>query len=190
MFSQDVQLTFSLAVREAQRRHHEYLTSEHLLYALLFEDNGQKIIINCGGDLEALKETLESYFEEHLQSLPEVEIEIPEQTVSLQRILQRAVMHVQSSGKEEATVGDILAALLDEDKTYASRLLESQGVTRLDVLNYISHGITAVPEVSSESAERPQTRKTKSKEAPGKTAPAESDPLQAYTIDLLEKARA
>ena len=137
MFSQDVQITFSLAVREAQRRHHEYLTSEHLLYALLFEETGQQIIVNCGGDLEQLKEVLELYFEEHLQSLPENPVDIPEQTVGLQRILQRAVMHVQSSGKEEATVGDLLASILDEERSYASRLLESQGVTRLDVLNFI-----------------------------------------------------
>jgi ATP-dependent Clp protease ATP-binding subunit ClpA len=187
MFSQDVQLTFSLAVREAQRRHHEYLTSEHLLYALLFEENGQQIIINCGGDLEQLKETLEAYFDEHLQSLPDTPVDIPEQTVGLQRILQRAVMHVQSSGKEEANVGDVLAAILDEERSYASRLLEAQGVTRLDVLNYISHGITAVPEIPPESGERQAPRR--SKNAAGKSAQSETDPLQAYTIDLLEKAR-
>ncbi|PLX80991.1 MAG: ATP-dependent Clp protease ATP-binding subunit ClpA, partial [Desulfuromonas sp.] len=121
MFSQDVQLTFSLAVREAQRRHHEYLTSEHLLYAVLFEEGGQQIIQNCGGDIAQLKESLDAYFDEHLQSLPEATVDIPEQTVGLQRILQRTVMHIQSAGKEEATVGDLLASILDEEKSYAAR---------------------------------------------------------------------
>ncbi len=188
MFNQDVQITFSLAVREAQRRHHEYLTSEHLLYALLFEENGQQIIRNCGGDLEQLKETLETYFEEHLQSLPELSADIPEQTVGLQRILQRTVMHIQSAGKDEATTGDLLAAILDEEKSYASRLLESQGVTRLDVLNYISHGITTPPQAPPENDERPAIRR--SKDGKEKGAQADTDPLRAYTIDLLEKARA
>lgn len=188
MFSQDVQITFSLAVREAQRRHHEYLTSEHLLYALLFEESGQQIIRNCGGDLEQIKEILETYFEEHLQSLPEAPVDIPEQTVSLQRILQRTVMHIQSAGKEEATVGDILAAIVDEDKSYASRLLESQGVTRLAVLNFISHGIATAPSTPPENDERPTIRRSKvEKEKGGQT---NSDPLSAYTVDLLAKARA
>ena len=188
MFNQDVQITFSLAVREAQRRHHEYLTSEHLLYALLFEENGQQIILNCGGDLEQLKETLETYFEEHLQSLPELLADVPEQTVGLQRILQRTVMHTQSAGKDEATTGDLLAAILDEEKSYASRLLESQGVTRLDVLNYISHGVTTPPQAPPENDERPAIRR--SKDGKEKGAQADTDPLRVYTIDLLEKARA
>lgn len=141
MFSQDVQITFSLAVREAQRRRHEYLTVEHVLYALLFEENGQQIIRKCGADLAVLKAALVTYFDEHLQSLPDLRDEVPEQTVSLQRILQRTVMHVQSSGKETASVGDILAALLAEEKTFAVLLLEEHGVSRYDVVNILSHGL-------------------------------------------------
>lgn len=187
MFSQDVQITFSLAVREAQRRHHEFLTSEHLLYALLFEEYGQQVIQNCGGDLEQLKETLEAYFEEHLQSFPEAQIEIPEQTVSLQRILQRTVLHTQSAGKEEATTGDLLAAILDEEKCYATRLLESYGVTRLDVLNFISHGISTAARSSVESDAQPTIKRNHPEK--GKPAQGESDPLTLYAIDLLAKAR-
>ncbi|PLY00286.1 MAG: ATP-dependent Clp protease ATP-binding subunit ClpA [Desulfuromonas sp.] len=187
MFSQDVQLTFSLAVREAQRRHHEFLTSEHLLYALLFEDFGQQIIRNCGGDLEQLKQTLESYFEEHIQSLPEASIDVPEQTVSLQRILQRTVMHTQSSGKEEANTGDLLAAMLDEEKCYATRLLESFGVTRLDVLNYISHGISAAPHNPPEDDGQATPRPKKSERS--KLGQDDADPLSLFAVDLLAKAR-
>jgi ATP-dependent Clp protease ATP-binding subunit ClpA len=108
MFSQEVQITFSLAVREAQRRHHEYLTSEHVLYAMLFEEQGQEIITSCGGDLEKLRLTLETFFSEKMERVPGEEEFVPEQTIGLQRILQRTVLHMQSAGKKEVSVGDLL----------------------------------------------------------------------------------
>jgi len=187
MFSQAVQITFSLAVREAQRRHHEYLTVEHVLYALLFEEHGQQIISHCGGDVGTLKTELDSYFEEHLQAVDELLNDIPEQTISLQRLLQRTVMHVQSSGKEEATVGDILAALLEEKRCYAAHLLEAHGISRYDVLNYISHGIakdvpaaSAEPESSPDDAPVPEPDETKPR--------PQKDPLRSFTVDLIERA--
>ena len=180
MFNQDVQIAFSLAVREAQRRRHEYLTVEHVLYAILFEQSGQQIISECGADLTTLKSALETYFDEHLQPRPEVSDEVPEQTVSLQRILQRTVMHVQSSGKQQASVGDILAALLDEEKTFASLLLEEQGVSRYDVVSYISHGAT------NEAVENEPVRR---KEGDAEKRPkVVKDPLKLYTVNLLEQA--
>ncbi len=181
MFDQDVQIAFSLAVREAQRRRHEYLTVEHLLYAILFEQNGQQIISQCGADLETLKSALETYFDEHLQPLPDTSDDVPEQTVSLQRILQRTVMHVQSSGKQQASVGDILAALLDEEKTFASLLLEEQGVSRYDVVSYISHGVT------NAAIETPQPVRPKEGGAE-KRPKVTKDPLKLYTVNLLEQA--
>ena len=181
MFDQDVQIAFSLAVREAQRRRHEYLTVEHLLYAILFEQNGQQIISQCGADLETLKSALETYFDEHLQPLPDVSDDVPEQTVSLQRILQRTVMHVQSSGKQQASIGDILASLLDEEKTFASLLLEEQGVSRYDVVSYISHGVT------NEAVETPQPVRPKEGDAEKRPKVAK-DPLKLYTVNLLEQA--
>lgn len=181
MFNQDVQITFSLAVREAQRRRHEYLTVEHLLYAILFEQNGQQIISQCGADLESLKSALETYFDEHLQPLPEVSDDVPEQTVSLQRILQRTIMHVQSSGKQQASIGDILAALLDEEKTFASLLLEEQGVSRYDIVSYISHGVASEPE------ENPQPVQPK-EGGDEKRSKVAKDPLKLYTVNLLEQA--
>jgi ATP-dependent Clp protease ATP-binding subunit ClpA len=181
MFNQDVQITFSLAVREAQRRRHEYLTTEHVLYAILFEENGQQIISRCGADPDVLKRALETYFDEQLQALSEVHDDVPEQTVSLQRILQRTVMHVQSSGKETATVGDILAALLDEEKTFAALLLEEHGISRYDVVNYISHGLQNEPEEVVQPA-------TPSESEGKKQAKVVKDPLKLYTVNLLEQA--
>ena len=89
MFNQDVQITFSLAVRESQRRHHEFLTTEHVLYAMLFDEQAQEILRACGGDVDTLREDLELYFDQHLESLEQTDEDMPEQTVGLQNVLQR-----------------------------------------------------------------------------------------------------
>jgi ATP-dependent Clp protease ATP-binding subunit ClpA len=183
MFSQEVQITFTLAVREAQRRQHEYLTTEHVLYAMLYEETGQEIIRHCGGDLPTLRELLEDFLAHQLETLPRDEDAVPEQTVGLQRVLQRTVLHLHSAGKKEITVGDILAAILEEKNSHASHFLASQGISRLDVLNYISHGVTKAREETDPSSpgqeEEPDT---------GKSAPSR-DPLSLFTINLVEKAR-
>jgi len=186
MFSQDVQIAFTLAVREAQRRRHEYLTTEHVLYGLLFEQLGQQIISDCGGDIELLKRHLEEFFDQHLETLPEdmEDDEVPRQTQALQRMLQRTVLHMQSSEQEEVGIGDLLAAIFEEDNSHACYFLQKQGIERVDVLDYISHGAGASAQNDS------------SEEAPIEPAPQEQgkpqtrplDPLKAYTIDLLARA--
>ncbi len=187
MFNHDVQLTFSLAVREAQRRHHEYLTSEHVLYAMLFDDTAQEILRNCGGEIAVLERQLEDFFGQYLETLPAEEEAVPEQTIGLQRILQRSVMHMQAAGKDEITVGDVLAAILEERSSHAAQILEGQGVTRLDVLNFISHGVAKVPpqeERSGAAAAQPGEEN-----APAKGGAPVRDPLAAYTVNLLQRAR-
>lgn len=184
MFSQEVQITFSLAVREAQRRHHEYLTTEHVLYAMLFEEQGQEIISACGGDIDSIREELEDFFIRKLESLPGEEEAVPEQTVGLQRVLQRTVVHMHSAGKKEITVGDVLAAILEEKNSHAAHFLEAQGIGRLEVLQYISH---RMPRVSPEG-----NPGTPAPEQEGEAAPKSSpgrDPLAAYTVNLLARAR-
>ncbi|BCR03906.1 ATP-dependent Clp protease ATP-binding subunit ClpA [Desulfuromonas versatilis] len=188
MFSQEVQITFSLAVREAQRRHHEYLTTEHVLYAMLFEESGQELLRNCGGDLELLRSELEEFFSSQLEPLPGSEESVPEQTVGLQRVLQRTVIHMHSAGKQQILVGDVLAAILEERNSHAAQLLESQGLSRLDVLNFISHGVAKVPgEEKSNSQPAPEGGEEPAP-APKKGAPAR-DPLEAFTVNLVERAR-
>lgn len=186
MFNQEVQITFSLAVREAQRRHHEYLTTEHVLYAMLFEEHGQEIIVHCGGDLASLRELLEGYFSQHLPSVTADEEAMPQQTLGLQRVLQRTVEHMQAAGKKEITVGDVLAAILEERQSHAAHFLAEQGVSRLDVLNYISHRLSKVPQAGSAE---PAPGREGEQAAPAKGSPAK-DPLAAFTVNLLEQARA
>jgi ATP-dependent Clp protease ATP-binding subunit ClpA len=187
MFNHDVQIAFTLAVREAQRRRHEYLTTEHILYALLFEGSGQQIIVVCGGDVEELKRQLEDFFDKHLVSLPaEVEDdEIPRQTLALQRMLQRTVLHMQSSNQEEVGVGDLLAAILEEENSHACYFLAGQGIERVDLLDYISHGLgTSASEPAQDQPSAPQS------DDGGKPKKAANDPLKAFTHDLVARAKA
>ena len=186
MFNQDVQITFSLAVREAQRRHHEFLTTEHVLYAMLFDEHGQEILQACGGDVDLLRTDLELYFEQHLESLEHLDEEMPEQTIGLQNVLQRTVAHMQASGGGEIGVGDILAALLEQEDCLAAQILKAEGLSRLDVLNYVSHGISKVPLQDVEPEQR-ESEEQPRKSQEGKPA-KKVNPLEAYTVNLLERA--
>ncbi len=186
MFNQDVQITFSLAVREAQRRHHEFLTTEHVLYAMLFDEHGQEILQACGGDVDLLRTDLELYFEQHLESLEHLDEEMPEQTIGLQNVLQRTVTHMQASGGDEIGVGDILAALLEQEDCLAAQILKAEGLSRLDVLNYVSHGISKVPLQDVEPEQR-ESEEQPRKSQEGKPA-KKVDPLEAFTVNLLERA--
>lgn len=187
MFNQDVQIAFTLAVREAQRRRHEYLTTEHVLYALLFEGVGQQILTACGGDVEGLKEQLESFFDLHLEHLPEgiEDEEVPRQTLALQRMLQRTVLHMQASNQREVGVGDLLAAILEEENSHACFFLQNQGIERVDLLDYISHG-AATESGSEKPQERPSEQQPGEKGKPKQKTP---DPLESYTIDLICRAK-
>lgn len=186
MFNQDVQIAFSLAVREAQRRHHEFLTTEHVLYALLFEDPGRDVVLACGGEVERLRRELENFFDQHLETIDVEDDFIPEQTIGLQQVLQRTVSHMQSSGKEEIGLGDLLAAILEQENSHAAFLLREEGVTRFDVLSYISHGMTRAPQQNIEQHKAAPSEQRE--QAPGKKTVRRVDPLQSYTINLRERA--
>ncbi len=186
MFNQDVQITFSLAVREAQRRRHEFLTTEHVLYAMLFDERGQEILRACGGDVDSLRADLELYFEQHLEALEQDDEEMPEQTVGLQNVLQRTVTHMQSSGRQEIGIGDIISALLEQEDCLAAQILLAEGLSRLDVLNYVSHGISKVPSRPAEPEQREPDEQVK--QAPESKPAKKVDPLEAFTVNLLVRA--
>src|SRR3954467_12435746 len=148
MFSPALEVILNIAFREAISRGHAYLTLEHLLYALAHDPDGERILAACGVDLQQLRRDLDHYLDESIEKQRRGSAKDPEQTVAFRRVLQTAILHVQSAQREEANAGDILAAMLQQPKTYAAELLTEHGVTRLDILNYISHGITKTPQPS------------------------------------------
>ncbi len=188
MFNQDVQITFSLAVREAQRRHHEFLTTEHVLYAMLFDDQGREILQACGSDIDTLRGDLELYFEQHFETLEETDDDMPEQTVGLQNVLQRTVTHMQSSGREEIGIGDVLSAILEQEDCLAAQILQAEGLSRLDVLNYVSHGISKGSFQNAEPEPEQHEPDEQTKQSPGSKPTKKINPLEAFTINLLERA--
>lgn len=143
MISKEFEATLGAALRESRERRHEYLCNEHVLFALLHDPRGAEILRACGGNLAHLEQQLEDFFEEELDQVPENVEHIPRQTAAFERLLERAFLHVQFSGRDEVDAGDILAAMLEEEDSHAAWILQEDGITRLDVLNYISHGIAA-----------------------------------------------
>src|SRR3990167_10303305 len=144
MIGKEVQATLSLALAEAKRRRHEFVCIEHLLFALLQDNDAGAAIVHCGGDIARLKKSLEEFFDTHMARLPAGMERGPQQTLGFHRVLQRTVLHAQSAEKKEIHGGDLLAAIFREPDSYAAYLLEEQGITRLDVINYISHGISKI----------------------------------------------
>ena len=186
MFSASLELILNVAYREAASRRNTHLTLEHLLYALAHDPEGERTLAACGANLPALRRTLDEFLGT-LETFGKGErAREPAQTLGFRRALQTAVLHVQSAGKDEVRSGDVLAAILQQPKAYAAQLLEAQGITRLDILNYISHGISKVPLITGETESR-----TDGVEAgPGEDGPTTArDPLAAYAVNLTEHAR-
>ena len=181
MISKELEGTLKTALKEAQGRRHEYLCLEHLLYALLQDKDASRAIINCGGDIERLRKSLEEFFNGELETLPAGFDQEPQQTLSFHRVLQRAVIHAQSAERKEINGGNLLIAMFRESDSYAVYLLEDQGITRFDVVNYVSHGISKI----STGEDWPQSEQ----EHDDEEKPAQRvKPLQAFTVNLVNKA--
>ena len=179
MISKELSATLGFAVREAKKRRHEYVSIEHVLYAILHDSTGVDIIEKCGGDVDNLLQVLETFFKEQIESIAEEEQYVLQQTIGFQRVIQRAVNHTRSAEKPEVSISDILASILQEEDSHAVFFLGEEGVTRLDVLNYISHDIAKLSfEVSEETdSEKEKGAKKKKK-----------NQLEVFTTDLVEKA--
>ena len=191
MIKKELEMAFAAAVREAQKHRHEMLTVEHLLYALLYDEMGSRILITCGADIDELKTQLEGFFADKIEKLAEGANKEIIQSIGVQRVLQRAMMHVQAAEKGEMDAGDVLASIFEEEGSYAVYFLKSYGITRLDILNYISHGLSQecpCKDDSQSDAERREAQDDiaddKKKPKPGQSA------LERYTVNLIEKARA
>jgi len=186
MFSASLEIVLTVSYREAVSRGHAYLTLEHLLYALAHDQEGEQILTACGASLADLREALQDYLETSIERLKRGSEREPEQTAAFQRVLQTAVLHVQSAGRQEVKAGDILAAILQQPKSNAAKFLDAQHITRLDILEYISHGVSKLPSSGSpDPADGPATA------GRGDEGNASSrDPLAAYCVNLSDRARA
>jgi ATP-dependent Clp protease ATP-binding subunit ClpA len=186
VFSSAVEVVLTIAFREAVSRRHAYLTLEHLLYSLAHDADGERILGAVGVDLPKLRRELDSYLKESIESVKRGDEREPVQTVAFRRVLQTAALHVQSAQREEVQAGDILAAILQQPQTHAAQLLAEHGVTRLDVLEYLSHGITkSTIEPESETPDTGEAAAGAGREG----SPTSRDPLGAYCTNLTERAR-
>ena len=183
--SREFEVTLTLAIKEARRHRHEFLCLEHVLYALSFDEDVAAIIRSCGGDVEQLQKDLLKFFAENIESLPEESEVDPQQTSGFQRVLQRAAMHVQSNGKDLVEGRNFFVALFREENSHALYFLQKQGISRLDVLNFISHGISKVQTDEEEPASQPDGE---GMEEEGESRPVK-DPLKAFTADLVQRAK-
>jgi ATP-dependent Clp protease ATP-binding subunit ClpA len=184
MITREVQVILRAAIDEAVRRRHEYVTLEHLLFALLSDRTASEVIRHCGGDLKALERDLDKFFTEHLEQRDEELTQMPEQTIMFQRVLQYALLQAEGSGQKEINGGHLLASLFQAEQSHAVYLLKKQNISRLDVLNYISHGISKI----SEGFDSDMDGIDAAGEAGG--AQQARDPLAAFTVNLVERAAA
>ncbi len=182
MLTKELEETLSFAVDQAVRHKHEFVTLEHLLYALLDDSSARDILFNCGARLEELGSSLEEYFRDVLEKIPDDAKHLPELTSTFQSILQYADLQAQGSGQPAINGGNVLAALYQAEQSYAVYLLLQQGVTRLDILNYIAHGISKI------DAGDPIPEGFEDDEFAGLGAPDRKKPLESFTVELVEKA--
>lgn len=182
MLNKDLELTLNLAFRFARERRHEYMTVEHLLLALLDNPAAGEALRSCGANIEKLRQELASFIDSTTPVLPEGELERDTQpTLGFQRVLQRAVFHVQSSGKSEVTGANVLVAIFSEQESQAVYLLKKIDITRLDVVNFISHGVTKTEKLDQHDEH--------AQEEGADTASDDSKYLENFTANLNLQAK-
>lgn len=181
MLSKTLEMALIRAIREAKSHNHEYVTVEHMLYGLLHDDLTHYIISECGGSIDNLKNKLEEFFVGGIPQLgPQAESE-PAQTLAFNRVLQRAVAHVQSCGKMEVDSGDVLVSIFSEAESHAVHFLGTEGIGRMAVVNFVSHEL---PEnLQKEPLPKPPESIPKKKESS-----TEDKALQEFTVNLTEQA--
>ena len=183
MLSHELESSLNAAISEARQRRHEYVTVEHLLAALLDNPSAAAVLRACGGDLEALRRSLDRFLETEVPVLPPESPTDTQPTLGFQRVIQRAILHVQSAGKKEVDGANVLVAIFSEKDSHAVYFLQKQDITRFDVVNYISHGIS---KVGGDGGALPQGGAGE-EEGGGDAAPS---PLEAFTTNLNALARA
>ena len=183
MFDRNAEATLIGASNEATNRQHEFVCLEHLLFALIQNDRGATIIRQCNGNVARLRANLEEYLKTKLERIPDASFVEAQQTLAFQRVIQRAILHVKYSSKDQVTVGDLLAAIFTEPESHAAYFLGIEGITRLSVLEYISHGVSRIEW---------QTEETELQEGELDATQDESrgtNPLAQFTTNLNERAK-
>ncbi len=182
MIAQELEVSLHMAFVEARQKQHEFITVEHLLLAMLDNPSAAEVLKACGVDLEELRGVLTDFINEHTPRLPPHSDADTQPTQGFQRVIQRAILHVQSSGKKEVTGANVLVAIFGEKESHAVYFLNQRGVTRLDVVNYIAHGITKTPQA------KPEKQDGGGKEE-GEGGGESQGALDAYTVNLNHLAR-
>ncbi len=181
MLDKELEQTLNDAFREAREQRHEFMTVEHLLLALLDNPSASRVLKACGANLNSLHSDLVKFIQENSPIIEDGEERDTQPTLGFQRVLQRAVFHVQSSGKKEVTGANVLVAIFGERESHAAYFLSQQNVTRLDVVNYISHGIAKIEENDNDDNVNDIEEETSTEEAG-------ANPLDAYAVNLNEQA--
>ena len=186
MLSKDLEITLNMAFKEARDKRHEYMTVEHLLLALLDNTAAANVLQACGADLYQLRKELNEFVDSTTPIIPETNVEGETQpTLGFQRVLQRAVFHVQSSGKKEVTGANVLVAIFSEQESHAVYLLKQQDINRIDIVNYIAHGISRV----GDSDEEHDEENVESNEAEIIGDETKQSPLDSFATNLNEQAK-
>ncbi len=188
-FARELETTLHNALAAAAGRKHEYATLEHLLLALIDDEHGAQVMVACGVDTEELKKTVTNYLDNELEALRTEGQTDPSPTSGFQRVVQRAILHVQSSGRDEVTGANVLVALFSERESYAVYFLQQQDMSRLDAVSFISHGVgkgVAAPEASVGPKGVDDEKPAKAEGGKGKAESA----LKQFCVDLNEKAKA
>jgi len=179
------------AYNEAKFRNHEYFTPEHILYSSLFFDEGKDILLNCGGDIEGIKKDLDKFFKDNMDAIDNAE---PAASDGVSSVIDNAAFHMVSSGKDLIKIGDIYASILDMEESFSRYILEKNGVTRLSVLRYISHGNIDMDSYSDESIEELEEELEEESEEEMEYSDTDIKSkkqkfLEKYTVNLIEKAQ-
>ena len=175
MIAQELEVSLHMAFVEARQKRHEFITVEHLLLALLDNPSAAEALRACGAKLDVLRKDLSNFIGEHTPTVAGEDDIDTQPTLGFQRVIQRAILHVQSSGKKEVNGANVLVAIYGEKDSHAVYFLQKMGITRLDVVNFISHGISKVPQSSKAPAEG---------EHEAEAEKEQGGPLEQYTINL------
>jgi ATP-dependent Clp protease ATP-binding subunit ClpA len=175
MIAQELEVSLHMAFMDARQKRHELITVEHLLLAMIDNPTAADVLRACGAKFEVLRAELNQYIEEHTPTVAGEEEVDTQPTLGFQRVIQRAMLHVQSSGKKEVTGANVLVAIYGEKDSHAVFFLHQQGITRLDVVNYISHGVAKMPGIGA---------RTEGADADTEAEATPSGALESYTLNL------